>query len=291
MRSTWTRLVSLTLVTVLAGGASLAAPPAGEGPADLLPAPLDPGAIRAVSPAALEGHHYGFERGLGESLERILVAEDEGRTRLSYAVGGETLLSSSYRRDPAGNLEGRLASGEDVLELVALSGPDGSPEHLLLSVNGVPGELRSSELEALAEAVAAGAPPADSPLRQPLRESLRDPAGFHYVLADYGDFLGRLQQLALKGDLPVPSPHSSPCCLWKCFVCGSTVFAYLLQVGDFVVNCGPGAVVTLGSLCFRNILTHMSVAGMMTGSCARCLKCIDECLTPTPVSGGGPRRW
>jgi hypothetical protein len=291
MRSTWTRLVSLTLAALLAGGGTLAAAPAGEEPSDLLSPLFEPDGVRAVAPAQLRGHQHGFERGLGESLEQILLAEEEGLTRLSYAVGGETLLSSSYRRDASGNIEARLAVGEDSLDLLALAGPDGSPERLLVELNGAPSELWPAELETLAEAVAAGGPPVDSPLRQPLGDNLRDPAGFDYALAGYGDFLGRLQHLALKGDLPVPSPHASPCCLWKCFVCGSTVFAYVLQVGDLVASCSAGAVITLGSLCFRSILTHMSVAGMMTGSCSRCLKCIDECLTPMPVSGAGPGRW
>jgi hypothetical protein len=291
MRSTWTRLVSLTLAALLAGGGTLAAAPTGEESRDLLSSPFDPDAVRAVDPGQLQGHHHGFERGLGESLERILVAEEEGLTRLSYTVGGETLLSSSYRRDASGDIEARLTVGQDSLELVALAGLDGTPEHLLIELNGAPAELWPAELEALAEAVASGGPPAGSPLRQPLEENLRDPAGFDYVLTDYGDFLGRLQQLALKGDLPVPSPHGSPCCLWKCFVCGSTVFAYVLQVGDLVASCSAGALITLGSMCFRSILTHMSVAGVMTGSCSRCLKCLDDCFTPVPVSGGGPGRW
>lgn len=291
MRHTTTRLVSLVLAGLLAGGGTLAAAPAGEGPAGHLPPPFDPETIRVAPPERLEGHDFGFERGRGESLEQVLVAEEESGARLSYTLGGKTLLSSSYRYDPSGGLAADLRVGDDRLEIVALAGADGSPERLLLSVNGSRGELWPAELGVLADGIAVGGPPVDSPLRQPLGDGFRDPAGFDLALAGYGDFLGRLQQLAFKGDLPVPSPHASVCCLWKCFVCGAAVFAYVLQVGDLVVNCGPGVVVTLGSLCFRNILTHMSVAGMMTGSCARCLKCIDECLTPMPVSGGGSRRW
>lgn len=284
MRSPSPRLISLTLVALLSsGGWTATALPAEEAPLPL-GGPLEPETVRAVGATRLEGHDYGFERGLGETHERLLVLEEEGAARISYTSGGELALISSYRLDPAGHVEAALAVGEDTLEIFVRTDAGGRPELVLLEVNGVAGEIVPEDLEALAEAVSAGEASGESPLRERYTDSLRDPGRFRAVLHRYGDFLEELHQLAWEGELPSLPPKAMTCCIWKCFLCAGSIFIYVKTVGTIALGCGPGTVITFGGACFVAVLEHMYTSGMMVGACARCLKCVEECFEPLPVS-------
>jgi hypothetical protein len=284
MRSSSSCLISLTLVALLSGGG----PPVGASPSEgfSLPpgGPLEPGALRAVDPDRLAGHDFGFERGLGEAREALLLAEEGEETRISYLRGEELVLTSRYRWGPAGGIEASLAVGEDTLGLFVMTDLRGGPERLLLDLNGAAGELVPDELEALAEEVSAGGPPLPSPLARPDAGALRDPAAFRLALGRYGDFLDEVHRLAREGSLPGAPPEVMTCCLWKCFLCAGSIFVYVKTVGSLAVGCGPGVVITLGGSCFLAILEHMYTSGMMVGACSRCLKCVEGCFEPTPVS-------
>jgi hypothetical protein len=285
MRSSSSCLISLTLVALLSGGGWTAAARPGEEAPLPLGAPLEPEAVRPVGPTRLAGHDYGFERGFGESLERLLVLEEEGAASISYAKGGELELVSSYRLDPAGHMEAAITIGEDTLEILVRTDAGGEPELVLLEVNGMAGEIVPEDLEARAEAVSAGDARVESPIRNRFADSLRDPGGFRSVLGRYGDFLEEVHRHAWEGELPGLPPQAMTCCVWKCFLCAGSIFIYVKTVGTIVVGCGPGTVITLGGSCFVSILEHMYTSGMMVGACSRCLKCIEECFEPAPVSG------
>jgi hypothetical protein len=285
MRSPSSCLISLSLVALLSGGGLSAGARPSEGASVPPGGPREPGALRAVAPDRLAGNDHGFERGLGETRETLLLAEEGEETRISYLRGEELVLTSRYRRGPAGGFEASLAVGEDTLGLFVMTDLRGGPERLLLDLNGAAGELAPEELEALAEEVSAGGSPLPSPLARPDAGALRDPAGFRLALGRYGDLLDEVHRLAREGSLPGAPPEAMTCCVWKCFLCAGSIFVYVKTVGTLVVGCGPGAVITLGGSCFMAILEHMYTSGLMVGACSRCLKCVEGCLEPTPVSG------